>query len=324
VGRSGLAVTGLTRVGFVGLGIISETHLAVLADLAQTDLAFTVDPAKDHGPDFRGSSVDHYPAMTDALEEHEPDLLVIATPTSTHAQLATEALSSSEARILVEKPLVHDLQALDEVAGLGPALRADQRLMVAHHFAFAPEVRWTSDLVDRHPEWGPITAITAAFYDPYVLRGEEAFASYGSSWLDSGINQLSMLTRFVEPQDVMGRQEDDGGASAWCTVRYRHRDATGLARLRTSWMTGSSSKRTTLTLAEAGVEVWIDQTAMTAFAARGDQLLASYGNDGRTPRKIAHYRPLYESILAGDRDPAISLSTALRVTRLLHSPASLT
>jgi predicted dehydrogenase len=307
------------RVGLVGLGIIAETHLAVLADLPQATLSFTVDPRTDTPVPFLGSIAPHHDDLTHALAAHEPDLVVVATPTPTHGELTAQALTMSAARVLVEKPLVHDLDTLAQLCALSTTADLRGRVSVAHHFAFSPEVRWAADQITRHPEWGPITGITSAFYDPYILRGEEAFASYVSSWMDSGANQLSMLARFVDLVALTSAQQDDGGASAWCTAEYRSRGRAGTARLRTSWCTGSSSKRTNLALGRSGVELWIDHTAMTGFAAHGDQLLGAHGNDGRTPRMIAHYRRLYESLLTDDPDPVLSFDCAVTVTEILHA-----
>ena len=310
------------RIGFVGLGIIAETHLAVLADLPQADLAFTADPRTDRPPPrFRGTGAPHYPGLGEALDELGPDaadLLVLATPTPTHADLATVALARTAARVLVEKPLVHDLAALDGLAALAGGVDLG-RVAVAHHFAFSPEVRWAAGQIEAHPGWGPITAVTTAFHDPYLLLGAHAFDSYVSSWMDSGINQLSMLTRFVDLSALTARHEDDRGAGAWCTAAYTHRGRPGTARLRTSWHTTASSKETVLTLGDAGVEVWIDHTAMTAFAARGPDLLAAFGSEHEPPRKIAHYRPLYETLLSAADDPVLGFGTAATVTRLLHA-----
>lgn len=308
------------RIGLVGLGIISDTHLAVIREQPNVELAFTADPTK--GPiEFRGETPPHHPSLTAALKHHgDLDLIVIATPTATHADLAIEALTTSTAQVLVEKPLVHTLDALDQLDALAPTIDLDPRLLVAHHFAFSPEVRWAANLHAQHPDWGPITTITCAFYDPYILRGDEAFTAYGSSWTDSGINQLSMLTRFVDLEALTTRHETNHGAAAWCTAHYRSHSTTGTARLRTSWLTGASSKRTTLTLAHTNTEIWIDHTAMTGFAVRGTELLARYDTDGTTPRKIAHYQPIYDTILKGGSDPAMTYESAKLVTRLLHAP----
>ncbi len=314
----------LVRVGLVGLGIIAETHLAVLAERPEVRLEFTVDPRVAQPPVFRGATPARYGSLSEALDAHQPALIVIATPTVTHADLTVEALTRSSARVLVEKPIVHDLASLARLRELDGTVDVHGRVFTAHHFAFSPEVCWAAEQIAQHPEWGPITGVTSAFYDPYILRGRQAFASYVSSWMDSGVNQLSMLARFVDLVALTSARELDGGASAWCTAEYRSRGTPGLARLRTSWLTGSSSKETALVLDESGVELWIDHTAMTGFAARHGDLLATHGNDGSTPRKVAHYRPLYESLLSERPDEVLDFATTTTITELHHAAPAAT
>jgi len=64
------------------------------------------------------------------------------------------------------------------------------------------------------------------------------------------------------------------------------------------------------------VEVWIDHTAMTGFAAWEGELVAAFGNDGRTVRKVAHYRPLYASLLSGRPDPVLGFDAAATITAI--------
>lgn len=312
-------MTDPVRVGLVGVGIIAETHLAVLAERDDVFLEFTADPRPVAPVDFRGARPPHYGSLAEALDAHRPDLVVLAVPTETHADLVVLALLRSSARVLVEKPLVHDLASLARLRELEREADVPGRLFTAHHFAFSPEVDWAVELVAGNPDWGPITAITSAFYDPYVLRGAEAFASYVSSWMDSGVNQLSMLTRFVDLTGLASSRQMDDGASAWCTVEFRSRGVVGTARLRSSWLTGSSSKESSLVFGRSGVEVWIDHTAMTGFAARQGELLAAFGNDGRTARKVAHYRPLYASLLSGRPDPVLGFDAAATITAIHHA-----
>jgi predicted dehydrogenase len=306
------------NVGLVGLGTIAKTHLDVLATFPQVVLQFTVDPHVTEAPVLRGVTPPRYGDLVSALREHRPQLIVIATPTDTHVELAAQAVTLSSAKVLVEKPLVHSLAALAELRALDDADVAG-RIFTAHHFAFSPEVRWAAEQMARHPEWGPVTGITSAFYDPYILRGEQAFASYISSWMDSGVNQLSVLARFVDLNELSFTQETDDKASAWSAVTYHSRGRPGTARLRSSWLTGASSKETTLTFGDSEVEIWIDHTAMTGFTMHGTNLLSSYGNDGRIPRKIAHYRPLYESLLSDSPDPVLRFDTAASMTTIHHA-----
>lgn len=303
------------NVGFVGLGVISKTHFEVLASMPEVRLQFTVDPLVDSPPEFRGSRPLHFDELGGALKKHEPDVLVLATPTETHAELVTQALTTSPVpKILVEKPVVHSLAALDALRGLDSDLQA--RVFTAHHAAFSPEVDWAARCLADHPDWGPVTAFTSAFYDPYVLLGRRAVDSYVSSWMDSGVNQLSILSRLVELRQLTYQHDVEGASGSWASVSYMSHGQPGVARLRSGWLTGASSKESVVLLGESGVEVWIDHTAMTAFAFRGDELLEVFTNDGSVPRKIAHYRPLYRSLLSAHPDPVLTFDTAELITRI--------
>ena len=165
---------------------------------------------------------------------------------------------------------------------------------------------------------GPVTAATTAFHDPYLLLGPHAFESYVSSWMDSGINQLSMLTRFVDLTDLTARHEDDRGAGAWCTAAY----TTGGARH------GPAAHQ----LAHHG-----QQQGDRADAGRrrrrgldrphGDDRLHGPGaglagrlrQRARAAPQDRHYRPLYETLLSAADDPVLGFGTAATVTRLLHA-----
>jgi predicted dehydrogenase len=223
--------------------------------------------------------------------------------------------------VLVEKPLVGDLAGLDELRRLladgDDGLR--DRVFVAHHYAFAPEVTWASDLLGAHPEWGPVTGITAAFHDPYVggPEPEQAFVSK-TSWIDSGTNQLTMLSRLVDVVDRGPLHESAGGATCWCTATFSSDGTSGRALLRTSWEAAESSKRTTIRLDHSGTEIRLDHTAVTGFVVQGGELVAERTDDGRMPRMLTHYLPLYRSLLLPDPDPILGFDAACAIVELLH------
>lgn len=300
-------------VGIVGLGTIARTHIEVLATRSDVSLAFTVDKDAERRRTFHREGCPCYETLGDALNRHEPSVIVVATPTATHADITRVALTGSDARVLVEKPLVHDRAALAQIRSLCHNAQLRSRVSVAHHFAFAPEVTWAARQIGQNPSWGPPTRITAAFHDPYIARADHAFASYVSSWTDSGPNQLSVLARFVPLDATQITAHSDDGSRSWSTVRL----PTGTARLSTSWRAIASSKRSTIELGHSGTEIWLDHTAVTGFVMQGDELVSTLDNDGRTPRKVAHYAPLYESLLGPAPDPILSFETAARIVELL-------
>jgi len=92
-----------------------------------------------------------YPAIPittdygEVLADADVDAVLIATPISTHFQLAQEALEAGK-HVFVEKPLAASSEACRQLVEL-----ADDRgltLMVGHTFVFSPPVRKVKELLD--------------------------------------------------------------------------------------------------------------------------------------------------------------------------------
>jgi predicted dehydrogenase len=85
-----------------------------------------------------------YPSVTTVedpevvLADPEVDLAVIATPPSTHADLATRALNAGK-HAFVEKPLASSAEEADSICTT--ARRAGRHVFVDHTFVFTPAVR---------------------------------------------------------------------------------------------------------------------------------------------------------------------------------------
>lgn len=85
-----------------------------------------------------------YPSVT-TVETIEPvladpgvDLVVVATPPSTHAEIAIRALEAGK-HVLVEKPLAVSAEEADRICEV--ARRVNRRVFVDHTFVFTPAVR---------------------------------------------------------------------------------------------------------------------------------------------------------------------------------------
>jgi len=133
------------RVGIVGCGYwgaklarnfaaLPEARLAGLADIDEGRRAHM----RRHNPGAR--VVEDYRALLDP----GVDALVIATPPSTHAPLALEALAAGK-HVLVEKPLATSLADVDAL--IAAAERAGRTLMVGHTFEYNPAVEFLRALV---------------------------------------------------------------------------------------------------------------------------------------------------------------------------------
>ena len=301
------------RVALVGLGAIGRVHLAVLRSLPDVEVVLTVDPAVA-GP----ADVPHVPRLADALgggdAEDLADLVVLATPTDLHLALAGEVLDRTSALVLSEKPLTRDGDALDRFLRSRPD--AAQRLRVVDHFGFSPEVEWGARYA-RDRAWGPPVGLFSSFTDPYAGRSAEQRRSLVSPWVDSGANQLSVLSRFVGAWAVAGQACDDAGDRAVTEVDW----AGGAGTLVASWATGDSSKHTRLTW-DDGRSLHLDHTSMTGVATEDGRVVEHLGHDATLDRKGAHYTGLYRALLADPGHPLLSLTAALRVARTLAAAPS--
>jgi len=136
------------RLGIIGYGYwgpnlvrnfmeLPESTVAHVADLDPTRLA----RAKARWPGVKVST-----DWREILRDPTVDAVAIATPVSTHFELAREVLESGR-HVLIEKPMtatVDEADRLVEIAGLSQKI-----LMVDQTFLYAGAVRKIKEIVDR-------------------------------------------------------------------------------------------------------------------------------------------------------------------------------
>jgi len=284
----------------VGLGTIAQTHLQVLGRRADVSVVGGVDPVAE------GVGVPVFRSLDDALAaEPAPDLVVVATPTETHVRLVREVVERTTALVLSEKPLAAtraEVESLTDVA---------ERVRVAHHFAFSPEVEWALGRV-RAVGWSRPTQVLSVFHDAYAGLGEARLASYVSTWVDSGPNQLSLLAPFVGPCEIAAHTDRRDRA-----VTVLEHDG-GRTVLTSNWLAADSSKQTTLDYAD-GRQVRMDHTSLTATVLEDGLVTEHVGYAGHAGRKEAHYRGLYDVLLSDPSDARLGVPLAAELARLLEA-----
>jgi predicted dehydrogenase len=305
----------------VGLGAIGETHVRALEATPSAEVVAGVDVDGSRVLTFRGADRPIYRSLGEASQACEPELVVIATPTGTHAAVCDHAARwFPKARLLVEKPAAATLgDARRMLSGSGRRRPVD----VAYHTSFAPEVGWGVRALDAlRPGLGGLVSAELFFADPYYDDFERATATLGNSWLDSGINALSVLARFA----TIVRRESlrSIGTERQSIFEARlacHDDGSGdggrpaQALLVTSWHAADGAKTTRLRYA-SGVELLMDHTAVAAYLLRDGGVEAAFGADRSIPRRERHYRALYDWCLTKGR-PALPPAVGLHLHELL-------
>jgi predicted dehydrogenase len=307
------------EVIIVGLGAVSQTHLKVLERTPGTDVTAAVDTADKPGMTFRGHPLPVYRTLQDASRHHKADVVVIATPTPAHAGVCAQAARCfPTARILVEKPAADNLPDAQHVlADIG----THQPVDVAYHMAFSPEVTWGAQTAQANAaDLGVPTAIEATFTDPYTDNAS-AISTLANSWIDSGINSLSILNRFAKPVSRsslrrIGEPEHSVfEAHIICLAAGAEIDA----RILTSWHVTDPAKTTRIRYS-SGAELVMDHTAVAGYLVKHRQIAAVCGSDRTIPRRERHYLALYKWWLEeGNR--ILPAQTSLHLHNLLLQPS---
>src|SRR4051794_3914112 len=139
---------GVLNVGLAGLGYWGPNLLRVLGDSQEVEVRTICDLDGDRLERF---SRRHPTATTthffdDLIEDPEIDAVLIATPISTHFDLASRALRAGK-HVFLEKPLASSSDDAAELLRI--ATETDRVLMCGHTFIYSPAVRAVKDLLRR-------------------------------------------------------------------------------------------------------------------------------------------------------------------------------
>jgi len=308
------------KILIVGLGEVAQTHLRALEQTPGADVVAGVDTAAKPAMIFHEHPVPIYHTPEDAAGRHDPDVVVVATPTPTHAAVCGQIAACFPAvRVLVEKPAADNLpdalHLLRDIAGRQP-------VDVAYHMAFSPEVSWGIQTVQAYAgELGVPVTVEACFADPYENDFEAASQRLGNSWIDSGINALSVLARFVRP---VARESLRRIGQAALSVFEAHLtcqagDGDLAALILTSWHVTDPAKTTRIRYS-SGSELVMDHTAVAGYLVHDGRIAAVFGSDRSVPRRERHYLALYQWWLT-EGNPIMPAETGLRLHELLLRPA---
>ncbi len=188
----------MTRVLIAGLGNMGLSHAL----------------AHHHHPDAqivglvnRSGRVDHaelasYPAYSDfnaALAQANPDLVVIATYSDSHADYACAAMEAG-AHVFVEKPLATNVADARRV--VDTATRLNRKLVVGY-------------ILRHHPSWMRLIDEARNLGGPYVFRLNLNQQSSGAEWethkalmqttspiVDCGVHYVDVMCQITDAQPV--------------------------------------------------------------------------------------------------------------------------
>ncbi|MCL2515437.1 MAG: Gfo/Idh/MocA family oxidoreductase [Microbacteriaceae bacterium] len=204
-------MTETLTAALVGNGVIATNHVLAMAAHGGVAVTQLVDPNPEHRAAIAQVVAERtswpapaeFDSLAAALAAGAPDLVVIATPSGTHVELALEALAAG-AHVLVEKPV-------DTTVGKALPLRDAARQASAHgqvvsvisQHRFDP----ASVVVAEAAHGGRLGRVTSAvatvgwwrsqgYYDSGDWRGTWALDGGGST-MNQGVHTVDLLVWFL-------------------------------------------------------------------------------------------------------------------------------
>ncbi|AYG02647.1 Gfo/Idh/MocA family protein [Gryllotalpicola protaetiae] len=195
----------------VGNGIIATNHVRALARQGGVRVAVLVDPDSEARAKIASLIVAEtgwpapaqFDSLTAALAAGAPDLVIVATPSGTHVELALEALAAG-AHVVIEKPLDTTVgKALPLARAAREASARGQIVSVISQHRFDP----ASVVVADAAHGGALGRVTSAvasvawwrsqdYYDSGAWRGTWALDGGGST-MNQGVHTVDLLVWFL-------------------------------------------------------------------------------------------------------------------------------
>jgi UDP-N-acetylglucosamine 3-dehydrogenase len=237
------------RVAVIGTGFWGKNQTRVLSQLACTELACVCDAneaaAKAIGTQF---DVPYTGNVDELLSRKDVEAVTVCTPTTTHRQVATQALKAGK-HVLVEKPMTNTASEARKLLSL--AEQQGLRIMPGHIERFNPAVSHLKHLVD-HGELGSVMLLLAR----RVGRWPERIGDVGVV-RDSAIHDID-LARYIFKDDVNTVYARTGSMrhtkEDYAEIMLQFKNG-GTAFIDANWLTPRKTRTLIVTGSEATVEL---------------------------------------------------------------------
>jgi UDP-N-acetylglucosamine 3-dehydrogenase len=248
-------------VGVIGTGFWGKNHARVFANLASTKLVAVCDSIAAAAQGVATQFNAEYDAdVNHLLSRKDIDAVTICTPTTTHKQIADQALMAGK-HVLVEKPMTNTVSEAKELLEL--ARRNNLRLMPGHIERFNPPVSYLRNLIDGGKLGKAILLIARR-----VGRWPERIGDVGVV-RDTAIHDID-LARYILKDEAKSVYASIG------SMRHKKEDYAeimlqfnngGTAFIDANWLTPRKTRRLIVTGSDATVqldyitqELWIEES----------------------------------------------------------------
>ncbi len=198
------------KFGVLGAGFIGRSHMNSIVDNEEAHCVGIFDPSAKLADDAckNGQADKAYATAEELIACPEVDAIIVASPNTTHAELAVKALEKGK-HVIVEKPLALTGK---QASGIAKAAKKAGTVTLVPH-----QMRWTGAAqkirkLEEDGELGKVYYTKTAWLRPYGIPGWGSWftrfdESGGGPLIDIGVHMLDLslyLMGGVKPVSVYG------------------------------------------------------------------------------------------------------------------------
>ena len=182
----------MVQVIVIGVGSMGWNHARVCSELGILSGICDGNEETAHSVSKR-FDVPGFSSLDQALKEVNPTAAIVATPTSTHHEVAKKLLHHG-CHVLIEKPLVSEIAQGEDLIQLSSELKLT--LAVGHIERHNPVVRRAKEHL-QSGEWGELITINSRRVSSFTGRINDVGAV-----LDVGIHDIDNLKYTLEESEI--------------------------------------------------------------------------------------------------------------------------
>ncbi|MDD4078021.1 MAG: Gfo/Idh/MocA family oxidoreductase [Bacilli bacterium] len=186
------------KFALIGLGTIAKRYYLGLKESPVLDLVGVCDKSEESKSRALYSAYPYFKSYRDMIANTKPDFVLDATPPATHFNIGKDVLNLG-CNLLIEKPATTSHQDFLELINI--AKEKNLLIDIIFHWNYGSEVLYLQDKIKELPQIERIkTNINDPYYDNNRIKPDKV--GLEGTWLDSGVNALSMISTLVELKNV--------------------------------------------------------------------------------------------------------------------------
>jgi UDP-N-acetylglucosamine 3-dehydrogenase len=240
----------------IGTGIMGRNHARVLKSLPGTQLAAVCDPAS-----VESFGVPAYPNLESMLKKHRIEAAVIATPTTTHAEIA-RACANHGIHLLIEKPIAQSPAEATVIQSIAAGNKI--RVAIGHVERFNPAVQSLRNEL-KGKKILSVTALRIGHIPPRI-------ADTGVL-LDLAVHDIDLITfvtgKKIARSTIFASRKLGGRVEDNAVLSFRLEDDT-VASITTNWLSPFKKRRLEIAAEDAYYEADLITRQVNAYSAYED------------------------------------------------------